>query len=50
MITKEEKKVPKVNFNEIINLLFSSEISDQELLSLKLWLDSNLDNGQIFDK
>lgn len=47
---KKEKNVAKVNFNEIINMFFSLEISDQELLSLKVWLHCNLDNGQKFDK
>lgn len=50
MFIEKEKNVEKVNFNDIINKFLSKEISDQELLSLKSWLDSNPDNRQIFDK
>jgi ferric-dicitrate binding protein FerR (iron transport regulator) len=47
---EKEQNVEKVDYNDIIIKFLSREISDEELLSLKLWLESNPDNKQIFDE
>jgi transmembrane sensor len=46
----ENKKEEKMDFNLIIAKFLSQEISDEELLLLKTWLDQDPENRRIFDE